>query len=35
MPPDSLTNFEIEKYHQNEPKLIQEPKFIQDIIYLK
>ena len=29
MQPDPLTNFEIQKYYENEPK------FIQEIIYLK
>ena len=32
MPSHPLTNFEIQKYYQNEPYLIV---FIQEIIYLK
>ena len=32
MPPHPLTNFEIQKYYQNEPKLNV---FDQEIIYLK
>ena len=32
MLPQPLTNFEIQKYYQNEPKLML---FIQEIIYLK
>ena len=32
MPPHPLTNFEIQKYYQNEPKLNV---FVQEIIYLK
>ena len=32
MPPCPLTSFEIQKYYENEPKLMM---FIQEIIYLK
>ena len=32
MQPHPLTNFEIQKYHQNQPKLMV---FIQEIVYLK
>ena len=32
LPPDSLTNFEIQKYYENEPDLMV---FIQEIICLK
>ena len=32
MPPHPLTNFEIQKYYQNEPKFMV---FIQEIINLK
>ena len=31
MPPNPLTNFEIQKYYQNEPRFV----FFQEIIYLK
>ena len=31
MPPHPLTNFEIQKYYQNEPLMV----FIQEIIYKK
>ena len=32
MPPHPLTNFEMQKYYQNNPKFMV---FIQEIIYLK
>ena len=35
MPPHPLTNFEIQKYYQNEPNGVYLMVFIQEIIYLK
>ena len=35
MPPNSLTDFEIQKYYENEPRFNGVYLFIQEIIYLK